>query len=297
MTDAGDGPDRSDPPEPFGLLGHGARAGILRALREAGAGGYDADPLSFSELFERSGIEDASTFDRHLRLLTGQFVAATEAGYTVRYPGRKLLRAIDAGRASADGFDEAAIDGVCPVCEARALTAVVESDTLSVGCRACETPLTANTMPPAGFGGRDVTAALDAYDRLVRHRVGMAVDGVCVECAGRVTGSVTDSVPPGWDFEALVAFECIYCGFWVLPSFGLALLADPDARAFLRTHRDPGVVDRRFWELPLCVTDEYTAVESRGPWRVRVTVPGDGERLVATYDGPTLESLLVESGA
>lgn len=278
----------------LGILGDETRAEILGSLLAAGVGRRGADGLSVAALRERLARGDAVDLDYHLDQLARQFLAPAESGYGFTYPGLKLVRAVQAGLPAADpAFETAGIDGACPHCEARALEAGYESARLVVRCGACQRPLTVNTFPPGGMADRTVTEVLDAYDTLVRNRVSTAVDGVCAECAGRMDGTPTTDVPDGWDYAALAAFECRRCGFWVAPSFGLCLLAHPDAVAFLREHRDAGVVERRFWELPLCVSDEHTTVESRDPWRATVTVPGEDERLVATYEGVDLASLTV----
>lgn len=111
----------ADPTDALAALGDETRIAILRALAEAD------DPLPFSELRRRAGVEDAGRFNYHLSTLREYFVREADGGYALRHAGSRIVAAAgvaeDGGRGSetldddiltkADG-DEA--DGDCPVC-------------------------------------------------------------------------------------------------------------------------------------------------------------------------------------
>lgn len=287
MTDEDDTDDVTLPPtEAFRLLSDGTRLQTLQGLVElADEAGYGSEPVSFSELHGQVDTDDSAHFNYHLQELRDRFVESTDGGYRPRYPARKVVRAIKAGTfteraALADG----PVDGTCPQCGDADLRASYADERLAIRCGACETGLTANGFPPGGFADRSLDDVLHAFDRLVRHRVSFAADGVCPECTATMDGHVTTDVPTEWGYEALPAFDCTRCDFSVLPSFGMLLLDHPDVVSF---HREQGVDLREppFWALALCVSDRFTTVESRDPWRVTVRVPGDDADLVATVEG------------
>ena len=283
------------PTEAFRLLSDGTRLQTLQGLVElTDAKGYGSEPVSFSALHEQVDTRDSAHFNYHLQELRDQFVEGTEEGYRPRYPARKVVRAIRAGTfTERAALADEPIDGTCPQCGDADLRASYADERLAISCAACETALTANDFPPGGFEERSLADVLHAFDRLVRHRVSFAADGVCPECTGRMDGHVTTDIPPEWGYEALPAFDCTRCDFSVLPSFGMLLLDHPDVVSF---HRNRGEDLRKppFWELPLCVSDRYTTIESREPWRVTVRVPGGNEELVATIEGADVVAVRTE---
>lgn len=272
--------------EAFRLLSDGTRLQTLQGLVElTDAAGYGSEPVSFSDLHAQVETGDSAHFNYHLQELRGRFVERTDDGYRARYPARKVVRAIRAGTFTerAELADEP-IDGTCPQCGDADLRVGYADEKLQVRCAACDTGLTSNDFPPGGFEERSLADVLHAFDRLVRHRVSFAADGVCPECTARMDGHVTTAIPPEWGYEALPAFDCTRCDFSVLPSFGMLLLDHPDVVSFHRK-RGRSLRDPPFWELALCVSDRYTTVESREPWRVTVRVPGEEGSLVARIEG------------
>lgn len=283
------------PTEAFRLLSDGTRLQTLQGLVElTDAKGYGSEPVSFSALHEQVDTRDSAHFNYHLQELRDQFVEGTEDGYRPRYPARKVVRAIRAGTfTERAALTDEPIDGTCPQCGDADLRASYADERLAISCAACETALTANDFPPGGFEERSLADVLHAFDRLVRHRVSFAADGVCPECTATMDGHVTTDIPPEWGYEALPAFDCTRCDFSVLPSFGMLLLDHPDVVSF---HRNRGEDLRKppFWELSLCVSDRYTTIESREPWRVTVRVPGGNEELVATIEGADVVAVRTE---
>ena len=283
------------PTEAFRLLSDGTRLQTLQGLVElTDAKGYGSEPVSFSALHEQVDTRDSAHFNYHLQELRDQFVEGTEDGYRPRYPARKVVRAIRAGTfTERAALADEPIDGTCPQCGDADLRASYADERLAISCAACETALTANDFPPGGFEERSLADVLHAFDRLVRHRVSFAADGVCPECTATMDGHVTTDIPPEWGYEALPAFDCTRCDFSVLPSFGMLLLEHPDVVSF---HRNRGEDLRKppFWELSLCVSDRYTTIESREPWRVTVRVPGGNEELVATIEGADVVAVRTE---
>ena len=82
----------TDAESAFMTLSHDLRLEILLALWEAP--GFS---LSFSELRRAVGVRDSGSFTYHLSQLEGHFVAKTDDGYELQYPGHRVLDAIQSG--------------------------------------------------------------------------------------------------------------------------------------------------------------------------------------------------------
>jgi hypothetical protein len=96
------------------------RIRIVRALAEAD------DPLSFSDLRRRVGIDDTGRFAYHLTELLGRFVRRTDAGYDLGDAGeRVVIAAADVDPEAATLLSGADADETCPVCGERDCEKVV----------------------------------------------------------------------------------------------------------------------------------------------------------------------------
>lgn len=110
----------ADPTDALAMLGHETRIAILRVLAEAD------EPLPFSELRQRAGVEDAGRFNYHLSELREYFVREEGGGYTLRHAGSRVVAAAgvaENGTPPAAVADEAVPEAgesgdeeTCPVC-------------------------------------------------------------------------------------------------------------------------------------------------------------------------------------
>ena len=105
----------ADPTDALAMLGDETRIAILRALADAD------EPLPFSELRKRAGVEDAGRFNYHLSKLREYFVREEGGGYTLRHAGSRVVAAAgDAAAVDLNGEELAASDAdepeQCPVC-------------------------------------------------------------------------------------------------------------------------------------------------------------------------------------
>lgn len=300
MREAGGGSDAgsdegSDAADAFALLGEETRVDVLRGLAAAQEGFHD-DPVPFSELHDRVDVRDSAHFNYHLKQLLGTFVEKTDEGYRLRYAGRKVVRAIRAGVYTGDlELDPEPAEGSCPWCGTAELVSEGTGEWIRIRCEDCDDVLTANQFPPGGLQYRDREAVLAAFDRLVRHRVSFAADRICPECTGRMDGHVSETIPEPWNFEALPAFQCRRCDYWVVPSFGMLLLDHPRVVEFYADH-GTDLRETPYWDLPVCVSDRYTTVESRDPWRVEVAIPEGVDRLRAKVEGVRIDGVIVDAG-
>ena len=102
----------------LGTLANEHRIAILRALADAD------EPLRFSELRRRVGIDDTGRFNYHLTELQSRFVRETDGRYELGHAGRRVIVAaagLDAGDAAAvaDARDASDASETCPVCGER----------------------------------------------------------------------------------------------------------------------------------------------------------------------------------
>lgn len=80
--------------EAFGLVDDETRLEILWGLWEEriDTDHRETEPVSFSELRGRVGVEDSGRFNYHLDQLVPRFVEQGEDGYTLTYAGTKCDR-------------------------------------------------------------------------------------------------------------------------------------------------------------------------------------------------------------
>ncbi len=69
------------PTDALAVLGDETRIAILRVLADA------EEPLAFSQLRRRAGIDDAGRFNYHLSELREYFVREADGGYALREAG------------------------------------------------------------------------------------------------------------------------------------------------------------------------------------------------------------------
>lgn len=271
------------PSDAFGILGNDVRIAVLRALVD----GVEEVPASFSALREAVGVSDSGRFNYHLQQLTDHFVEhdADAGGYRLRYPGRKVARAVLAGT-----FTERAemapvpVEGACHACGDERLVAEYADERFTIECDACAEPVVAVPFPPSAVSSRSPESVPEAFDRWSTRQAGLDAEGVCSECAGRMEGSVTTEAGGSLGFEALARFECTVCRRSGVVSFGGVALQRPEVLAF-HHRRDVFPFERPYWTVPQLVTDEYTTIESRDPWRISVEFPVAGDVLEAELDG------------
>jgi len=267
------------PAEAFSVIANETRLSILEALWKA-----PERPVSFSELRREVGMADSAQFNYHLKQLTDQFVVGTDEGYDFRGAGKKVVRAILAGSFNENPeMGPFEVDGTCADCGA-GLQAFYEDDMLTVECTDCAKRHGRYPFPPGGLNDRTREEILDAFNQRVRHLHCLAADGVCPECNGRMTTTITRDDDDRLGLEVRVDHECEQCRHRLHSAVGLSLLDQSDVVTY---HRDHGVdlCTKPYWDLAWCVSDEYTTVLSADPWRILVEIPLDDEVLSVTLDG------------
>lgn len=287
----------TDAESAFMTLSHDLRLEILLALWDAP--GFS---LSFSELRKAVDERDSGSFTYHLSELRGQFVAKTDEGYELQYPGHRVLDAIKSGV-----FHEqvtvgpVGLDDDCRVCGERLR---FEYDTDYIGrvrCPGCGNRALEWPFDPGGTVDREPEEIVAAFDRRTRLVWSCALDGVCPFCAGRVDRELASRVHDlgtcvgvleqldrydeyfAREHSAVVSVDCDRCSFYSFVPVGVVLLTRPTATARLC---DAGVDVREtpLWALGFVVDADAVTVHEGDVTRVAVTVPDANEPLAFTLD-------------
>lgn len=267
------------PAEAFSLVGDETRVEILEALWNT-----DDTPVPFSRLYETVGTDTSPQFNYHLKQLTGQFVRKTDAGYELRTAGKHVVHAIVAGSFNAHPHLEPFETGDdCTQCGSP-LRASYDDERLAIDCPACGRTHGEYSFPPGGLLDRNHDEILTAFDRRVRRLHGLAKDGVCPACSGRIRTEIAREDDCCLDVDLQATYSCEQCHHSRCSTVGLALLDQPAVVAFYRDH-GIDLESARYWQFDWCISDEYTTVRSTTPWRIAVSIPLADDRLESTLDG------------
>jgi hypothetical protein len=270
--------ERLQPAEAFSVLANDTRLTILEELWRA-----PERPVSFSQLRKQVGMRDSAQFNYHLRQLTDHFIQQEEGGYDFRHAGKKVVRAIFAGSFNEHPrIEPFEIDGTCAECGAT-LQAGYDEEQIEITCTECGSLHGRYPFPPGGLKSRDREEVLDAFDQRVRHLHCLAADGVCPECNGRMDTTITPDAEDVLGLAVRVDHVCEQCHHRMHSAVGLSLLDQSDVVSFYRDH-GIDLCSEPYWKLTWCVSDQYTTVLSRDPWKLRVDIPLDDETLSVTLD-------------
>lgn len=302
----GDEPsDRLSPDDAFAVLGNDVRIGILRTLGEA------AEPLAFSELYDRLPIEDTSRFNYHLGELRGHFVRKSEGGYELDHPGRRVVEAIRSGAVTDDpDFERTSIDDRCPTCDGR-LEIRWRDGSVEVFCSSCESrwDRSANRVdtagepesgylgrlpfPPAGLRnreGEEVHRAAHAWTVVELLAVGT---GLCPRCSATVETEL-DACPDHEDdgicsncrssFAVVFRGSCTNCPYHAGSAAALGLLSSPALLGFMLDHGIDPLSPRSVRRFDRLFSEYDEAIRSLDPLRVELVFSLDGDELALRVD-------------
>jgi hypothetical protein len=263
----------------FDKIGHPARLSILEALLEVRR--TDDDPhVSFTELRDRSAVDDTGRFNYHLGELVGTFVHKGEAGYRLTSLGHRLLAPMVAGIYDPDReLDPIESPGACYDCGG-SLRIEPAGAKLQVVCEDGHVVNAGLVGYPGVVADRPADEAVAALSVLNTQGVERAVAGVCPICHGPVDGAIGHD--EGFDVYGFEA-PCGTCGNQFATTVGSVIATHPEVVSFLADH---GVDVRRAvpWSLPFRQAGAETVV-SEEPLRLRVDVAGDETRLAVLVDG------------
>lgn len=278
--------ERLPPNEAFELLAHDLRFRVLETLNEAD------EPLAFSELRVRVGVDDPGRFNYHLGKLTDRFVRSDAEGYELATSGRRVVGAVlSGGYTKALDADPVETDAACLLCGSEMETRF-RDDGIEIQCRECDSSYT-NTPIPAGiFDGVAPEDVPPVVDRWLKRIHSTADYGFCHNCDGEVDFTIVvaggENVPEWLDEEgadeeeAAVRYECERCNTNWYSSFSYYVVFHPAVVGFYYEH---GVDVRTtpYWDLDGIGPDAATVV-SREPLRIDLSVALGAETAVFTFD-------------
>lgn len=306
----GDEPTTLPPEDAFNALGNESRIGILRILGEAD------EPLPFTELRKRLGIERGGEFNYHLEKLVGHFVEKTEDGYALQTPGERVLQAVQSGAVTEDpGIETTRLDQACYHCGAPVV--MMSGSNLSVFCINCtanyEIPvrdasetsaldddteeiglLGGFELPPAGIQGRSGIELLRAGTTWATMEQLLSRADICPRCSAKIDASiqVCETHDPddgacdecGNRHAVMYVHECANCNYARMTQFGRILLAETALLNFFTSHDiNPIAPDSPMaMRGPLNSYDEE--VVSADPFSARFTFTVDDDSITLTVN-------------
>jgi hypothetical protein len=148
------------PAEAFGRLADATRLDVLRALDAA-----QERSVSLSDLRARVGVDDSGQFNDHLSRLRPHFAEKSADGYRLTAAGRQVVRAVAAGRFTADvSFDAFEHESRCHRCET-SLRVSYRDERLRFQCPACDREVPDVGFPASGARERTPEQVFDAFTR------------------------------------------------------------------------------------------------------------------------------------
>lgn len=301
------GPRASDA---FSILGNETRLSILLALWEAYEPFGEENAVSFSDLRESVGVRDSGQFNYHLDQLTDQFVRSTEDGYRLRESGQKLVRTVIAGTGIGETSREPTpLDVPCNRCGSHPVHLSYTEETLYLTCTACKGFITDDEFPrgtlavwhldPAGVNDRSPPELFVASAIAENNRVRMMLAGVCPDCSGTVSRSVTictehapaeGKVCPdcGTRDSVRVRYVCTVCKNWNAGPVQVTVHDHPVVIAFYYDHGIDLAYDiddvEGFYDVWEYLWGQDHELVSTDPVEIRVTIPCEDEELHLTLD-------------
>lgn len=296
----GDGTTLLSPEAAFSVLGNEIRLEILQVL------GAADEPLAYSDLFARMTYDDSANFSYHLEKLVGHFVAKTDAGYTLRRPGERVMEAVLSGAVTTDPVRERTqTDRPCPFCSSP-IEVGYEEERVVMHCPECSGllgPVDADDgqvvdpgnlgfrpLPPAAIEGRTAAELHDVsktWTALGMHAIGR---GVCPQCSGSLDRSL-DVCPShdasagtceecGLRFGATAVAVCRNCVFQMRAGMAAHLSAHTELMRFMLDHGIDPLAPEGFH--PYAVVEE--TIRSRDPFEAEYAYTLDEETLTVTVD-------------
>lgn len=292
---------RLSPQQALSVLGDETRLSILQTLGEAD------EPLTFTELFDRSDCETSANFSYHLRELKGRFLHETDDGYILRQAGRRVIEAVLAEAVpEAGAFERTDVDWPCFRCEEPVELGYQHSH-VGLYCPSCggnrdgRSTTTAGRLidqsdvlgildlPPAGTVDRTPLEILYAAHFWTASEALALAKEICPRCSAalKVTIQVCkehenmDSYCEacGQHFATVLEYDCSNCIFSVKSPIGTYLFDNTELIEFMIRHEIDPFSDPGFHFSAL---DE--SVHSTDPFQADLTFSVDGDSITFRID-------------
>ncbi|WP_247730897.1 DUF7351 domain-containing protein [Halovivax limisalsi] len=282
------------PTEAFSVLGNEIRLGVLWALWEAD------EPKSYAELRRRVAPEDHGNFGYHLGKLRDQYIEKSPEGYLLRQPGEQVIRSVLKGSFTDDpSIEPVTVDRECAFCGSPVQVSY-EDETLTVSCTGCPGLIGGSRpdgtfmnyeFPPSGLAGRSPAELVDIAHLHYDSKIIPMLNGICPECAAQVEATFEVCSDHERDAglcstcdrrdEAWAVLSCDHCEYERLSVVWSCAFYHPSVVTFLCDHGVDDLFSFRelLWEDPRIVGNVRTELLGRDPYRFRVVLAMDDERL------------------
>lgn len=271
------------PDEAFNLLAHHTRVNVLKALNEA------VEPLSFSELHERVGVDDPGQLNYHINKISDVFVQKSQSGYQLTKSGSKVVGALLSGAYTKSIKEDAIeLDALCSSCS-ESLEIKFQPGGIRISCQNCSRNFTNITIPPGILEGVPTKDAPEVIDQWLKRFLLTLQYGFCGNCNSRSSRSLRLSDAddsPVWmtevGVEVVISYQCPRCGGSWHIALESAILMHPPVINFHHRH---GI---NLHETPVWTLDWLrkgaTTVVSQNPLRVEVEITAADSTLLLRYD-------------
>lgn len=274
------------PTEVFEVLGHETRLAIIEELAKPRRTEWRVAGRSFTELRKAVGVEDAGTFNYHLRKLQDHFVVKYGEEYVLQNAGFYLAGAIRAGTYT-ERIEprRTETDRECPDCGAT-IEAVYENGFLRLECPE-HGMFDANALPPGAALDREMGDLTALADRDSRRMIEKIREGTCPHCWGPMETTAPVGPSPrmgGGELTDLVCARdsCGRCGMDIWIPAVHSLFDHPALVSFYWEHgidsREPGALERGFRN------GSVGTVLEEDPVRIAIEFELDGDVLRVTVD-------------
>jgi hypothetical protein len=275
--------------EAFSAVADETRFGILRALWAAHTEdlgtvhGPTLEPVSFSRLRERAGVQDSGRFNYHLDRLVPRFVRSQAGGYVLTDAGARAVGAAVSGvyTGGDTSLDTTEMDDCTePDCSGT-LRARYTDGRMTVECGTCQVNAVVS-VPPVVVETHDIGTDPDTVQRFALTRMQRIVRGFCTLCSGPLDRAVVGPLEESDDARVTVTHTCEECGN-VVRTTAVVLVTDHPAVVSLLDDAGIDYRDIAFWRRPQGV--EYRErLRNEDPLRVAVVVTVENECLTLVMD-------------
>jgi hypothetical protein len=282
--------DTESPAEVFRLLSDDIRIDILEtlAVAQSETNSRRSGPveLTFSDIYQKTDVDNTSKLSYHLGELVGPILRKTENGYAFTHAGEKLVRLILAENYERPPeFAPIEISGQCIYCDATSLQTSLRFQFFVVTCQQCDKPLSGHPVTPTVLRTHSGPELVDMVSKKMALEYRQIREGLCLGCTGSLSTSTipSEELPDENPFSFLVHDECNHCLREYNGPLVYGVAYHPASVAF---HWEYGIdlSTKGMWELHQ-YADRWTAERrSTTPAEYRVVMRRDSEELHVYLD-------------
>lgn len=301
MASAAEGNDLTplSPDDAFSVLGNEIRIRILETLGKA------AEPLSFTDLRNQIGLKRGGQFNYHLDQLVGHFVSKSDAGYELRAPGRRVVKAVLSGAvAESPATEREEIDQACQLCGG-SIEVRYHEEAVETFCTECAGMWGSHETAEDGYLGRKVLPPAGVADRGAEEMYRAAwiwtnldffaiASGLCPSCSATLERTVEvcddhnpeDDPCPACDhrYSARLRVNCTNCILELSGSLPMTVVNETAILDFLTDHNLNPLLPDSTARVQQFFSDYHEDIISTDPFRAELTFTVEEKSITLTLD-------------